>query len=279
MYEPNLDFSPTGPYYHKQGFWPKSKDNIAPRFAVVYAPDSKTSIRAGAGLYYDHYGEGLINTFDQNGSFGLSAAVNNPAGTYSYSNAPTLHQPYGQFPPSSAAPSATSITYPYTPNTLASTSFAITWGLGQQVKDARTPKRLIFPCSVSFQAASRLETAYVGRLGTPPAAEPRPGQSRWTTPTRRAAGIITQQARHLSKLVDQNARDNASATVSAIPYFEHVFPFHGWGRLSRVKARHRQSIPTSGHRTGPIWVRQQRFRTSITTARTAARPGTNPSSG
>ena len=43
---PILQFAPAGPSYGKPGFWPKSKDNFAPRFAIAYSPDTKTSIRA-----------------------------------------------------------------------------------------------------------------------------------------------------------------------------------------------------------------------------------------
>ena len=50
--------------------------------AIAYSPDTKTSIRVGAGIYYDHYGEALVNTFDQNGSFGMSSSISNPAGVY-----------------------------------------------------------------------------------------------------------------------------------------------------------------------------------------------------
>ncbi len=50
VYEPDLFFQPSGHFYGKPGFWPKSKDNFAPRFAVAYSPDTKTSIRAGAGI-------------------------------------------------------------------------------------------------------------------------------------------------------------------------------------------------------------------------------------
>ncbi len=220
VYAPNLDFSPTGPYYHKQGFWPKSKDNIAPRFAVVYAPNEKTSIRAGAGVYYDHYGEGLINTFDQNGSFGLSAAVNNPAGTYSYSSAPRFTSRTAV--PASSAPPPASVTYPYTPNTLPSTSFAITWGLDSKLK---TPYTEAFDLSVQRELPGgfTLETAYVGRLGrhllqSLDLAEP----VDYTDP--QGGGDYYSAGTALSKLVDQHGGD-AKAMVSAIPYFEHVFPF------------------------------------------------------
>ena len=84
VYEPDLQFAPAGPHYGQPGFWPKIKDNFAPRLAIAYSPDGKTSIRAGTGLYYDHYGEALIFNFDQHGSFGMSSQVSNPAGVYGF---------------------------------------------------------------------------------------------------------------------------------------------------------------------------------------------------
>ena len=74
--------SPSGPYYNKPGYWPKNKLDIAPRIAVAYSPDPRTSIRGGFGLYFDHYGEALVNIFSQQGSFGLSSQVTNPASKF-----------------------------------------------------------------------------------------------------------------------------------------------------------------------------------------------------
>ena len=82
VYEPSLTFVPSGKANHQPGYWAKQKENIAPRLAVVFAPDSRTSIRAGAGMYFDHFGQAIVNSFDQYGSFGLSNGVTNPAGAY-----------------------------------------------------------------------------------------------------------------------------------------------------------------------------------------------------
>ena len=65
VYEPLLQFSPSGPANHAPGLWSKQKTNFAPRLAIAYSPNEKTSIRAGFGMYFDHYGEGIVNTFDQ----------------------------------------------------------------------------------------------------------------------------------------------------------------------------------------------------------------------
>ncbi len=88
VYEPDLSFAPAGKFYHKPGFYPQNKNNFAPRLAVNYSPDPKTSIRAGAGIYYDHFGQSLVNIFDQEGEFGLSTSVTNPAGVLTDATSP-----------------------------------------------------------------------------------------------------------------------------------------------------------------------------------------------
>ena len=220
VYEPTLSFAPSGPAYGTPGYWPKSKNNIAPRFALAYGPDTKTSIRLGAGVYYDHYGEGLINTFDQNGSFGLSSQVTNPAGVYTYANAPRFTGRQ-TLPFNNGTPAATQ-TYPYTPNLTSSSEFAITWGLDNRLK---TPYTESFDASVQrlLPGGLTLETAYVGRLGrhllqSLDVAEP----VDFVDPA--GGGDYYSAGTALSKAVDANV-GNPAARVGAIPYFEHLFPF------------------------------------------------------
>jgi hypothetical protein len=217
IYEPDLAFAPSGPVYNKPGFWAKSKDNIAPRFAVAYSPDGKTSIRAGAGIYYDHYGEGLVNTFDQNGSFGLSTSVTNPAGVQQFESAPrytgrhTLPFNNGIAPPTQ--------TFPYTAPT---GNFAITWGLDSKLK---TPYSEAFDLSVQRELPRgfTLETAYVGRLGRHLLQQLDLAQPvDFTDPA--GGGDYYSAGTQLSKLVDANG-GNANAHVPSIPYFEHLFPW------------------------------------------------------
>ena len=67
-------------------YWNWDYTDFAPRFSVAYSPGfwqklfggpGRTSIRAGYGKYYDHFGEGIVNSFDQNGAFGLTTAITN----------------------------------------------------------------------------------------------------------------------------------------------------------------------------------------------------------
>ncbi|MBX6362003.1 MAG: TonB-dependent receptor, partial [Acidobacterium ailaaui] len=226
VYEPDLTFAPTGPVYGRPGYWPKSKNNIAPRLAVAYSPDSKTSIRAGFGLYYDHYGQALVSTFDQNGSFGVSSSLTNQAGIYSYETAPRFvdRRTFPNINPGSAPATAT---FPYTPP---EDLFQITWGLDSKLK---TPYSEAMDFSVQREIAGgfTIEFAYVGRLGrhllqSLDLAEP------VDFVDTKGGGDYFSSGAKLSKLVDENGGNclhcgssGSLVHVPAIPYFEDVFPF------------------------------------------------------
>ena len=229
IYEPQLAFAPAGPYYGKPGFWPKSKDNFAPRLAIAYAPDSKTSIRAGAGIYYNHYGESLVNVFDQNGAFGLSTAITNPAATYNSENSPRFTA-RNALPFNNAGLPPTAV-FPYSPPTGPTEGFAITWGLDSKLK---TPYSEAFNFSVQREVGKgfTLEVDYVGTLGRHliqqlDLAEP----VNYVDP--QGGGDYFTAGTQLSKLVDAHQGNfglNSSGTgsvanVPAIPYFENVFSF------------------------------------------------------
>jgi hypothetical protein len=224
VYEPDLQFAPSGAYYGKPGYYPKSKNNIAPRLAINYAPNPKTSIRAGAGLYYDHFGEGLVNTFDQNGSYGISSSVTNPAGVQGYETAPRFTGRH-TFPFTNGAAAATT-TFPYTP---AEGNFAITWGLDNHLK---TPYVEAIDLAVQRELPGgfTIGAAYVGRLGRhliqqQDLTEP----VDYTDPA--GGGDYYSAGAKLSQAVDATGDQciicgsASNPTIAAIPYFEHVFPF------------------------------------------------------
>ena len=217
VYEPDLSFAPSGPHYGTPGYWPKSKNNIAPRLAIAYAPDNKTSVRAGFGIYYDHYGEGLINTFDQNGSFGLSTSVTNQAGVQTYEGSPRFTG--RQTLPFSNGAAAATTTFPYK---YPQNQFAITWGLDNRLKTPYT-ESMDLAIQRVLPGGFTLNAAYVGRLGRHllqnlDLAEP----VDYNDP--QGGGDYYTAGTALSKAVDANG-GKASATVAPIPYFEHVFPF------------------------------------------------------
>ena len=215
--EPMISFTPSGKANGQPAFWPKQKANIAPRLGVVYSPDAKTSIRVSAGIYYDHYGEGLVNSFDQEGSFGLSASLTNPAGQLGFESAPRFTGG-SNLPAIALPPASPTQAFPYAPP---AGNFGIDWGMDNKLK---TPYAESF--DVSFQhelpGGFVFEEAYVGRLGHHlleqlDLAEP----VDYTDP--QGGGDYFSAASKLSALVDANG--DGPATVPAIPYFEDVFSY------------------------------------------------------
>ncbi len=221
IYEPIMAFSPSGKANGQPGLYPKQKNNFAPRLGVVYSPDTKTSIRAGAGMYFDHYGEGLINSFDQEGSFGLSTSLSNAAGAYGFENSPRFTGAHNM-PDYPLPPVTPTQTFPYAPPSGLASGFGIDWGVNNRIK---TPYSEAFNLSIQreLRAGFTVEADYVGRLGRhlleqQDLAEP----VNYVDPS--GGGSYFNAATQLSKLVDANG-GNPAGLVNPIPYFENVFPF------------------------------------------------------
>lgn len=229
VFEDPLSFAPSGKANHAPGYWAKQKTNIAPRLALVYAPDTHTSIRVGAGMYFSHFGQGIVNSFDQEGSFGLSNSVVSPADAYTFQDSPRFTGPH-TIPPLAGCPSpATTVTYPFTPSTQSGCDFAITWGIDNRLK---TPYSYDFDLSFQRELPGGFifEESYVGRLGRHlldqlDLAEPvdlvDPG----------GGGDYFTAGTELSIISDQNGGCNPysgnGCTVPNVPtiqYFEDVFP-------------------------------------------------------
>jgi len=229
IYEPDLTFAPAGKFYNKPGFYPANKNNFAPRIAIVYSPDPKTTWRVGAGIYYDHFGEGLINTFDQNGSFGISSQVTNQAGVITADAAARFTGRHNIPEGVNDLVSPPTETFPFT---APQGNFAITWGIDNHLK---TPYTEAFDLSMQhqFPAGFTFELAYVGRLGNHllqalDLAEP----VDFTDPN--GGGDYYTAGGTLSKEVDENG-GNQFATVQPIPYFENVFPFMANNPAANIK--------------------------------------------
>ena len=222
-YEPNLAFAPNGPLYGRPGYWTKDKADIAPRFSVAYAINSKTSIRAGAGMYYDHFGQGVINGFNQKGSFGLASSIPSPLGKLSPENAPRFVN-RTTLPALPVTAPATSQTFPYTPPV---TNFSISAGIDNKIK---TPYSEVFNLSLqrALPGGFTIEAAYVGRFGRRLVQ-----QLDLATPVNlvdNASGTSYFQAgAQLAALVDTNLAADATkktykTAVPTITYFENIFP-------------------------------------------------------
>lgn len=230
--QPEISFAPAGQARNKKPFYPMNWGNIAPRFALAFSPApeegsfmnkllggaGKSSIRAGFGIYYDHFGQGLVTSYSQHGSFSLSSELTNPSSVQTADTTPRftgLHNLPGLIP---ADARAQTITYPQTPsNDPSTTGFAITQGLDDRIK---TPYSEVFNLSVQreLKGGFTLEADYVGRLGRHLLQQLDLAQPLNLVDSQSGMDYYTA-ATMLSKQVDQGA-----TTVAAIPYFENLFP-------------------------------------------------------
>jgi hypothetical protein len=168
--QPDIAFVGAGHANDAPALWAKDKLDFAPRFAIAYSPtnldgflgkimgNGLTSIRAGFGIYYDHFGEGVVDTFDSQGAFGLSSRVNSPI-DLSTDQAPRFAG-LTSVPTSIIPATPVETSYPVTPGPIE----ALTWGLDNKLK---TPYAETMDFSIQRQVGKSwtFEGAYVGRLG------------------------------------------------------------------------------------------------------------------
>ncbi len=231
VYEQDLEFAPNGSFYNKPNYWTPQKDNFAPRLSVAYSPDPKTSIRAGFGIFFDHFGESLVNQFSQNGSFGLSSSLSNQAGVLTaetsprYINRRTL--PPIQVP---SAPSTQTFPYLYPQG-----NFAIQWGLDSKLKTPYS-ESLDFSVQRQLPAGFTIEANYVGRLGrhllqSLDIAEPvdfvdSNGGGDYYNAGSTLSHLVDLNGGNFGFVTDANGNPSGSTVnVPAIQYFEDLFPW------------------------------------------------------
>jgi hypothetical protein len=232
-----ITYSPNGQANGRQPFWPYDHKNFGPRLSIAYSPTAtgglfkslfggpgKSSIRAGFGIVYDHFGEPLIDTYDASGAFGLNTVVTNAASIQTVDGSARftgLHDiPVASADGQLLAPAPTA-PFPFTPpvSTSADPVQQIAFGFDDKL---RTPYSELLDLSFQRELPGGLifSATYVGRMGhrllqqrdlAMPLnlRDPKSGTDYFT-----AATILAKQA---------NANTPPSQ-VQPIAYFENLFP-------------------------------------------------------
>jgi hypothetical protein len=241
--QPAFGFTQSGKANGGPGFWSMDKFDLAPRLAFAYSMNARTTIRAGWGIYFDHFGQGIVDSFDQQGSFGLVTADRSPVGQYvdttpRYTDQSTV--------PTSIVPTlhVTGKT-PVTPGD----NLSLAWGVDQSLT---TPYSYVFNSSVQhqFSKSALVEATYTGRLGrhlmqmrdisTPnDLVDPKSGLDYFAA------------AKLLSKLTDQGAK---ISSVQKIPYWENMFPWIAGGGLTATQVAYENYQPFRGNEASALFV-------------------------
>ncbi len=233
--QPDLSFDLSGQGNGKKPYWAWDYRNFAPRFAVAYSPHAasgfmhtifgdagKSSIRAGYGLYFDHFGEGAVNTFDRQGSWGLTTTISNPAGVLGVDTAPRYTGLLGtaNLPPSPGVPSPHG--FPYSPSVDPNTyGLAIGWGIDDNLK---TPYSHVIDLSITRELGHNfvLEATYTGRFAHHLMQEIDLSEPLDLVDPASHMDYFTA-AQMLSKAAYAGVSEN-DPSVTNIPYWQNLFP-------------------------------------------------------
>ena len=200
------------------------KKNFAPRVALAYSPQStdgflgklfggpgKTSFRAGFGMFYDNFGQGVIRFFDAF-ALGLSTTLTSPFGV-SAADSPRFVA-WNQVPPE-AIQQAPPGRFPQT----APKIFDTTGGIDDTIKPPYS-MALNFSIGRELPREFFVEASYVGRLSRRSLI-----QRDLAIPTDLAdpASGMTYfgAAKQLIRLIEN---ETPVENVSPIPYWENLFP-------------------------------------------------------
>jgi hypothetical protein len=206
--------------------YPFHKKNFAPRLAIAYTPrgesgwrkwlfggEGKTTFRAGAGILYDVYGQGIIRSFDTQQP-GFSSMLQNPSGMLTLAEMPR-YTAFDAFPQSLIMPPSA----PGFPQVPPADSFSIANAIDDKLKPPYSIN-LNFSIGREFSHGIFVEASYVGRLSrrlltsmdvATPAnlTDPKSGQTYF-----QAAQALARQAKS----------DTPVENVAALPFWENMWP-------------------------------------------------------
>jgi len=263
-YAPVISFALSGQANGKQPYWNWDHNDVAPRFAFAYSPkydsglfhklfggDGKSSIRGGYGIYYDHFGQGVVNSFDREGSLGLTSYLVNPSGVSTVSCVSRFISltvlPTGNACPATPGgspvpelPSPPPGGFPFVPPQSGNGSFDIGWGIDSGM---RTPYSHVVDFSITRELPNHfvLEFAYVGRFGRHLLQEVDLAQPLDLVDTKSRTDYF-HAATTLVMLANANTPERS---VPSIPYWQNLFPGAAGAALETGSAPGIPASPTA----------------------------------
>ena len=242
-YDTDVSFRASGSPNGQPNFWTPQKLNFAPRFAFAYSTrDNKSAIHGGFAIAYDHFGEGVIDSYQSNPQSLLSLSQTNLE-TFTDINSNPRFTGYNSVPAVQGA--TTSLALPFTP---AESPFTFDYSINQKQK---TPYAETFNLSVQHEFPFNLAVtaSYVGRLGRhliqnldvampTNLFDPTSGQSYF------------QAATAYDKMVDAGVDPS---TVPDSGYFHNIFPNFSFNGYMGAQAYYAYFANNRGNETNALF--------------------------
>ena len=242
-YDTDVSFRASGSPNGQPNFWTPQKLNFAPRFAFAYSTrDNKSAIHGGFAIAYDHFGEGVIDSYQSNPQSLLSLSQTNLE-TFTDINSNPRFTGYNSVPAVQGA--TTSLALPFTP---AESPFTFDYSINQRQK---TPYAETFNLSVQHEFPFNLAVtaSYVGRLGRhliqnldvampTNLFDPTSGQSYF------------QAATAYDKMVDAGVDPS---TVPDSGYFHNIFPNFSFNGYMGAQAYYAYFANNRGNETNALF--------------------------
>ena len=247
---PLLSWDLAGSGNGRDSWFKPNKKDFAPRLALAWSPayqdgllksifggPGKSSLRLGAGMFYDRLGQAMAAETDLNGSPGMGTPLINSSTQFTFATAPRFSGTCS-FTGCTGLPSLdqffapiTSVTFPFTPQ-------PDTSNLGFVIDNhLKTPYTIDLNLSYQRDLGKGvvIDVAYVGTLGRRLLAKANYGQYLNITDTASKTTLF-QAYSQLVKLAGQNSgqfNGNANIdpndiaqlkTIPSIPFFDHLMP-------------------------------------------------------
>jgi hypothetical protein len=254
---PLLSWDLAGRANNKDSWFQPNKHDFAPRMALAWSPGyqdgllkaifggpGKSSLRLGAGVFYDRLGQAMAVETDLSGSPGIGSPLINSSTQFTFATAPrfsgscTFSGCTGLPPLDTFFTPVTNVTFPFTPA-------PDTTNLGFVI-DNRLKTPYTIDLNVSFQRdlgkGVVLDVAYVGTLGRRLLAKVDYGQYLNVTDTKSKMTLFQAYSQIVKLAGQNNAQFNGNAninvfdpitgnpninqlkTIKSIPFFDNLLP-------------------------------------------------------
>jgi len=221
--------------------YPYHKKNFAPRLGIAWSPSfndgflktlfgdgGKTSIRAGWGMFYDSFGQGILRRYDAT-AYGLSTSVTNPSASVPIATAP-------KFTGISNLPTAI---MPTAPDAVFPAPYPNIFAITNSVDDSLVPPysmTMNFNIGRDFGKGLFVQAGYVGRLGRRLMSQSDLAMStNLKDPT--SGQTYFEAAAETARIVNATGFDPANLPNVSIPFWENMWPgFTAGGRTPTQNA-------------------------------------------